>query len=402
MESDPLVAHVAPASPAYLAGIRDHDVLLKIDDLDITKWRTEPQLLRPRYWERPEGTTYRLTLKRGEREYQTTVVLKRILGPPAGDGSAASQSAAQPTEADRRFLAEVRAAAEKSDAHAQYDLGTIFHLGRLGVAKDEVEAVKWFRQAAEQNLPNAQNTLGSSYANGQGVTKDEFEAVKWYRKAADQNLAVAQFNLAGCYARGLGVAKDPVAAVKWYRQAAEQNFAEAQNNLAACYGNGQGVAKDEVEAVKWYRKAAEQGFPDAQNNLGVHYYKGQGAPQDYAEALKWIRQAAEQNYIEAQKNLAVFYFSGKAGTTNYVEAVKWFRKAAEQNSAEAQFGLGACYYGGQGVAKDYVQAYKWGLLALAQGLEPAREIVHQLETELTPKQILEGQKLARDFKPSLP
>ena len=155
-------------------------------------------------------------------------------------------------------LAEIRAKAEKGDAQSQYELGRAFSAGSLGVAKDEVEAVKWYRKAAEQNDAEAQYNLGVCYANGQGVAKDEVEAVKWYRKAAEQNDAEAQYNLGVCYANGQGVAKDEVEAVKWFRKAAEQNHAEAQYNLGVCYANGQGVAKDEAEAVKWYRKAAEQ------------------------------------------------------------------------------------------------------------------------------------------------
>lgn len=80
MQSDPLLAHVAPRTPAYFAGIRDDDVLLKIDDLDVTKWRTDSRFAKAGYWERPAGTEYRLTLKRGQREFQVTVVLKDILG----------------------------------------------------------------------------------------------------------------------------------------------------------------------------------------------------------------------------------------------------------------------------------------------------------------------------------
>jgi len=34
---------------------------------------------------------------------------------------------------------------------SQYELGRAFFSGTLGVAKDEAEAVKWFRKAAEQN-----------------------------------------------------------------------------------------------------------------------------------------------------------------------------------------------------------------------------------------------------------
>ena len=60
------------------------------------------------------------------------------------------------------------------------------------MAKDEAEAVKWFRKVAEQNVAGAQFSLGFCYAIGQGVTEDDAEAVKWFRKAAEQNLADAQ------------------------------------------------------------------------------------------------------------------------------------------------------------------------------------------------------------------
>ena len=73
---------------------------------------------------------------------------------------------------------------------------------------------------------------------GEGVTKDQVEAVKWYRKAAEQNYAKAQHNLGFCYAHGEGVVKDQVEAVKWYRKAAEQNLAEAQRTLGIYYDNG--------------------------------------------------------------------------------------------------------------------------------------------------------------------
>ena len=56
----------------------------------------------------------------------------------------------------------------------------------------------------------AQYSLGVCYADGRGVAKDYVEAVKWYRKAAEQNHAGAQYNLGVCYANGQGVAKDYV------------------------------------------------------------------------------------------------------------------------------------------------------------------------------------------------
>ena len=44
-QNDDLVAHVADESPAYEAGIRNDDVLLKIGELDATKCRTDPKVL---------------------------------------------------------------------------------------------------------------------------------------------------------------------------------------------------------------------------------------------------------------------------------------------------------------------------------------------------------------------
>src|ERR1019366_8036426 len=150
---------------------------------------------------------------------------------------AAFQLTAQQGEADRRRLTDVRVKAEKGDAQAQCEMGLAFDKGTNGVAKDDAEAVKWYRKAAEQNVALAQANLGVCYHTGQGVPEDEAEAVKWLRKAADQNVAVAQANLGVCYQYGQGVPKDYAEAVKWSRKAAEQNFAVAQNNLGICYQN---------------------------------------------------------------------------------------------------------------------------------------------------------------------
>jgi TPR repeat protein len=48
-----------------------------------------------------------------------------------------------------------------------------------GVKKNEAEAVKWFRKAAEQGHVASQNLLALRYHNGDGTKKDYTEAVKW-------------------------------------------------------------------------------------------------------------------------------------------------------------------------------------------------------------------------------
>ncbi len=77
-----LVARVAADSPAFLAGIRDGDALLKYNDLDVSAWRTQPALI-PNFRGSSNGGLLHLTLKRAEKTFQITVELKPILRPEA-------------------------------------------------------------------------------------------------------------------------------------------------------------------------------------------------------------------------------------------------------------------------------------------------------------------------------
>lgn len=104
----------------------------------------------------------------------------------------------------------------------------------------------------------------------------------------------------------------------------------------------------------------------------------------------------------AEYNLADCYIRGKDVARDAVEAGKWLRKAAEQNYVKAQVVLGLCYYGGEGVRKNAVEAYKWFALAATQGDQAGKNGLKEIESELTPAQKAEGEKLVREFKPVAP
>ena len=127
---------------------------------------------------------------------------------------------------------KTKAKAEQGNADAQVRLGVCYNKGE-GVAKDFVEAVKWFRKAAEQGHAGAQLMLGVCYAGGFGVAKDFVEAVKWYRKAAAQGDAIAQYSLGACYYAGIGVEKDSVEAYAWWNlaSATDKDAAEKRDDL---------------------------------------------------------------------------------------------------------------------------------------------------------------------------
>jgi hypothetical protein len=67
--------------------------------------------------------------------------------------------------------------------------------------------------------------------NGRGVAKDEAEAVRWYRLAAAEGNADAQYYLGFMFQHGRGVAHDNVEAVRWFHLAAAQGHPSAVEKL---------------------------------------------------------------------------------------------------------------------------------------------------------------------------
>jgi TPR repeat protein len=82
---------------------------------------------------------------------------------------------------------------------------------------------------------------------------------------------------------------------------------------------------------------------------------------------------------------------------DYATALRLLRPLADQGDARAQYTLGFLYRTGQGVPQDYVQAHMWSNLAAGyQNAVNNRDAVARL---MTPAQIAEAQKLAREWKP---
>jgi TPR repeat protein len=160
---------------------------------------------------------------------------------------------------------------------------------------------------------------------------------------------------------------------------------------------GRGVTHDLAEATKWFRKEAEQGDAAAESRLGLtlHFMM-----HDQTEALKWFRKAAEQGDAIGQSCLGEAYAKGDGVPQDYVEAVKLFRQAAEQGDSGGQYNLGVAYRDTQGVPQDYVLAHMWFNLAAARGYQIAQQERDRLAEKMTPTQIAEAQRLAREWKPT--
>jgi len=66
-----------------------------------------------------------------------------------------------------------RTRAEQGDPKAQFDLGSAYFYGK-GVPQDYVEALRWYKKAAGQEEPRAEDALGYMYVN-----RSQFRCHTW-------------------------------------------------------------------------------------------------------------------------------------------------------------------------------------------------------------------------------
>jgi TPR repeat protein len=133
------------------------------------------------------------------------------------------------------------------------------------------------------------------YADGTGPARDETQAMTWFRKAAAQGNRNAE--------AGIRMLETRIREVQEAQTAADRGNAIAQATLAWKYYSGEGVVQDYAIALMWFRKAADQGNATGQYGLGFMYEHGDGVKQDYAQAATWYRKAAKQGDRDAQYQL---------------------------------------------------------------------------------------------------
>jgi len=187
----------------------------------------------------------------------------------------------------------------------------------------------WYQQTAapdgpgagsllgRDRLASAQYNLGLMYAEGRHVAPNIKEAVVWFRQAADKDLPEAQYDLAGILEEGgLGVVRNLDEAVRWYRRLASQDFrpaelhpsiAEAQYVLGQFYEQGRGVPQDDGQASNWFETAAGRNHGQAQLSLATMYLAGRGVERYLARALMWVDLAATRlvNNTEAVGRITI-------------------------------------------------------------------------------------------------
>jgi TPR repeat protein len=246
------------------------------------------------------------------------------------------------------------APAERLMGHEYLTGGFIITGGKRWGYPSYKDAARWLRKAAEQGYVEAVADLGDLH-NNRKLTRDhdqqeealrryrtEFpddpsQAVRWYRQAAEEGHVMAQNELGFLYASGWGVKRNYEQAVFWYSNAAEhidttETFdhyplfevspvkgwaSEAAENLGMLYLAGRGVPKNEEIGARWIHMAATKtANVSAQAQLGYLYLEGRGLPEDPESGYRWIKQASDNHYEHATLDQALLEATGHGTERN--------------------------------------------------------------------------------------
>lgn len=231
-----------PEQPSWLARSLEHEALT-------ARWR---------------GANAR-ALERAIKAGESGARLEWVRRHEAGEG--------MPRDHDRALL-QLREGAEGGDRAAQYWLGH-YHAdeeptpGSSAYVGNFQLAAEWLEAAARQGHKEAAFELGALYHFGK-LPRDTAEAIRWFKLAAEAGHVEAAANLAfhlaqgGETASGEPVQPQPEAAIKWYQAAVERGYDDAAVALAE-------LLTDTDTARKWLLKAARRGHARSKAVLALRY-----------------------------------------------------------------------------------------------------------------------------------
>lgn len=132
---------------------------------------------------------------------------------------------------------------------------------------------------------------------------------------------------------------------------------------------------DAARAVGIWRSLADKGDQDAAFNLGQAYRLGRGVPADSGEAKRWFQRAARTGHLEAQVSLGLLLFDvgDRAG------ALDWLGRAADRGEPRAMLVTGTALFNGDGLRRDAIRGYAYVSRSAAQGLEPAKSTLADMD-----------------------
>jgi TPR repeat protein len=145
------------------------------------------------------------------------------------------------------------------------------HRGYDLIRQDGAAAVRELSALAELGSPMSMVYLGTIYRRGEGgIARDPVQAEKWFRLAADRGSRMGLFDLSILYLNENRHAE----AEATLREGAETNYSPAIYWLARLYWRGPAAWRRLPEARALLERASDERHIWAQRDLGAGYLKG--------------------------------------------------------------------------------------------------------------------------------
>ncbi|OYV32154.1 MAG: hypothetical protein B7Z80_27825 [Rhodospirillales bacterium 20-64-7] len=245
--------------------------------------------------------------------------------------------------------------------------------------------------AAQAGLAEAQRELGQSYLRGEGVLRNNAEAARWFKRAAEQGELAASRDLAGLFMFGL-------------RAEALAPGAETLFETASQAGDTEAREPDYATAIGFALPAAEAGDTDAQIMLGFMLATGPAGLRDPAAAEAWYAKAAAAGKPQGHLGTGVLSLSRAESATETFQAIDHLRKAAEAGLPSAHYYLAIVHEKAIGVLPDAAEAARHYDLAAQAGIRNAQaKYGFMLFEGIGIKQNrVEGESAAANCRPTMP
>ena len=297
-------------------------------------------------------------------------------------------------------LYQMAAAIEDDNAAGLYYVGDSYLRG-IGVEKDTLSALPYFRDAAKVGSYRSMAVIGDYYNYGwPGVERSGDTALAYYYEASKgddprgdymmgrylwtqeaypqawsylssaasngSREAYVQCGLALLI--GAGVDADPEAGYSMLSDVApvdEEGRAYYFLSQARLYGIG--CEADTALSLRYLDSSAAMGNADAMMEIGNNYASGELVPRDTVKTLEWYNRAVATGSTTAMRRLAGSHQSGEIVPLDKKRAAELYQMAADRGDLEALCRLGLCYEEGEGVILNSRKAYNLYMQAADRG-----------------------------------
>lgn len=228
------------------------------------------------------------------------------------------------------------AAAEQGSREARNKLSRV-----LTANKSSTEELKQlFAQLLSNKNPRLYLDYGDLLLKTSWSNEDRLEAMKYFKIAAEYQIADAEYQIAVMYRDGNGPVKNYHEYVLWLKRAAKHGHVYSQLLLGNLFNDGIRVERDVQESFKWYLLAAESGNPDAMYHVAKMYKEGIGIVRNELLSKKWFSAQTDSILSKHIKTVANSYSQGRDGLFDCGVSKKLNERLAITGDSEAEFNLG--------------------------------------------------------------